>query len=363
MRHLLRRIWKTFPDSLYIDLLDPAEARQYSAYPERLRERLIALPAETTVVVDEIQKLPRLLDVIHSLIEEKAGWRFVLTGSSSRKLKRSGVNLLAGRVLLRTLHPFMAAEVSSIFTLENALKIGLLPIVLDSTEPGEVLRAYAALYLREEVQMEGLIRDLGNFARFLEVISFSHASVINISNVARECAIGRKTVEGYIGVLEDLLLGFRLGVFRKRAKRELISHPKFYLFDAGVFRSLRPKGPLDRPEEIDGPALEGLVAEHLRAWIAYTDSDYSLNFWRTRGGAEVDFVVYGPRGFYALEVKNSDKIYSGDLRHLRTFKRDYPECKGYFLYRGKERLIKDDILCLPCEQFLLRLRPGDSFPR
>ena len=351
-----------FPDALYIDLLDPATARKYSAYPERLREILTALPADTTVVVDEIQKLPQLLDVIHSLIEEKVGWRFVLTGSSSRKLKRTGVDLLAGRVLLRTLHPFMAAEVSNIFKIEDALNIGLLPVVLDSTEPGDVLQAYAALYLREEVQMEGLVRNFGNFARFLETVSFSHASVLNISNVARECAIERKTVEGYLSVLEDLLLSFRLGAFRKRAKRALISHPKFYLFDAGVFRSLRPKGPLDRPEEIDGHALEGLVAQHLRSWIAYTDNDYSLYFWKTRGGAEVDFIVYGPEGFYAVEVKNADKIYSKDLRHLRTFKQDYPESKGYFLYRGKERLRKDGILCLPCEEFLLRLHPGDRFP-
>ncbi|MEA1928225.1 MAG: DUF4143 domain-containing protein, partial [Candidatus Auribacterota bacterium] len=286
----------------------------------------------------------------------------VLTGSSSRKLKRSGVDLLAGRVLLRNLHPFMAAEVSDIFSLEDSLNIGLLPIVLDSKEPEEVLQAYISLYLQEEVRIEGLVRKLGGFSRFLEAISFSHASILNISNIARECAIGRKTVEGYINILEDLFLGFQIDVFTKRAKRSLISHPKFYLFDAGIYRALRPKGPLDRPEEILGHALEGLVAQHLRAWVEYTNRDYKLYFWRSRGGVEVDFIIYGPEGFYAVEVKNSRKLYSKDLSHLKNFKRDYPESKGYLLYRGKDKLMKEGILCLPCEDFLLQLCPGHSFP-
>lgn len=353
---------KRFPEALYIDLLKPAQIRVYSAYPERLSERLDTLPRGATVVVDEIQKLPELLDLIHSLIEEKQGWKFVLTGSSSRKLKRSGVDLLAGRVLLRSLHPFMAVEVGESFRLGEALRIGLLPVVLDSDEPEEVLKAYVSLYLREEVQMEGLVRKLGNFSRFLEALSFSHASVLNISNVARECALERKTVAGYIGILEDLMLGFRLNVFSKRAGRALVSHPKFYYFDSGVYRSLRPKGPLDRPEEIEGHALEGLVAQHLRAWIDYTGDDHSLYFWRTRGGVEVDFIVYGSNEFFALEVKNSDKIFSADIKPLKAFINDYPRSKGYLLYRGEERLMKNGILCLPCEEFLLSLKPGQSFP-
>ena len=351
-----------FPGSLYIDLLDPETDRMYSAYPERLNEAIAAQKREKTVVIDEIQKVPQLLDLIHGIIENKSGWRFVLTGSSSRKLKRVGVDLLAGRVLLRNLHPFMASEVRDIFSLPDALNIGLLPIVLDSIEPEEVLQAYITLYLREEVYMEGLIRKLGDFSRFLEAISFSHASLLNISNVARECAIGRKTVEGYITILEDLFLGFRLNVFTKRAKRSLVSHPKFYLFDSGVYRTLRPKGPLDKPEEISGQALEGLVAQHLRAWIDYTNEQYQLYFWRSRGGVEVDFIIYGPKGFYAIEVKNSRKINAKDLNPLKNFKKDYPESKRYFLYRGKERLLKDGVLCMPCEKFLLNLYPNKPLP-
>lgn len=351
---LVRRYFK---DAIYLDLLDPEVFRTYSANPERLRERLLASGKSTTVIIDEIQKIPHLLDLVHVLIERKTGWRFVLTGSSSRKLKRTGIDLLAGRALLCSLHPFTAAELGKAFSLEDALDHGLLPVVLDSADPNKVLQTYAALYLREEVQMESLVRNIGNFTRFLEAASFSHASVLNITNIARECQVERKVVEGYISVLEDLLLAYRLPVFSKRAKRALVSHPKFYLFDAGVYRSLRPRGPLDRPEEIDGHAFEGLVAEHLRAWIDYSGRGFTLHFWRTRSGVEVDFVVYGADGLFAIETKNTARLQPQDLRGLRSFKEDYPQSKAYLLYRGKERLMKDGILCIPCEEFLLALHP------
>jgi len=346
-----------FKDAIYLDLLDPQVFRTYSANPERLRERLLAAGKGTTVIIDEIQKIPHLLDLVHALIESKSGWRFVLTGSSSRKLKRTGIDLLAGRALLCSLHPFMAAELGKTFSLEDALDHGLLPVVLDSPDPNKILQTYAALYLREEVQMESLVRNIGNFTRFLEAVSFSHASVLNITNIARECQVERKVVEGYISVLEDLLLAYRLPVFSKRAKRAVVSHPKFYLFDAGVYRSLRPKGPLDRPAEIDGHAFEGLVAEHLRAWIDYSGRSFTLHFWRTRGGVEVDFVLYGPDGLFAIEAKNAARLQPQDLRGLRSFKEDYPQSKAYLLYRGKERLMKDGILCIPCEEFLVALSP------
>jgi predicted AAA+ superfamily ATPase len=349
-----------FQDALYFDLLEPETFRALSANPERLRERLFASPAKRIVVVDEIQKVPQLLSLIHSLIEAKYGWQFILTGSSSRKLKRTGVDLLAGRALLCSLHPFMAAELGVQFDFEKALQIGLLPIVLDSADPGQVLQTYAALYIREEVQMEGLVRNIGNFSRFLEAVSFSHASLLNISNVARECEVDRKLVEGYVSILEDLLLGYRLNVFTKRAKRALVTHPKFYLFDAGVYRSLRPQGPLDRPEEIGGLALKGLVAQHLRAWIAYSKNDYSLHFWRTRSGVEVDFIIYGSEGLFAIEVKNTARIHPQHLRSLKAFKQDYAQSKLFLLYRGKDRLLKDDVLCLPCSEFLMQLMPGHS---
>ncbi|MFH0947487.1 MAG: DUF4143 domain-containing protein [Elusimicrobiota bacterium] len=280
-----------------------------------------------------------------------------MTGSSSRKLKRTGADLLAGRVIKKTMHPFMATELGKKFNLNNALNWGLLPLVVAAQNPEDVLRTYASLYVREEVQAEGLVRNIGNFSRFLEAVSFSHGSVLNITNVARDCEVERKVVEGYITILEDLLLAFRLPVFTKRAKRTVVSHPKFYFFDAGVYRSLRPSGPLDKSEEIGGSALEGLVAQHLMAWNSYSGEKNKVNFWRTASGSEVDFVVYGEKVFWAIEVKNTSKIRPEDLRALSSFKEDYPESTAYFLYRGKERIMKNGILCIPCDEFLSKLHP------
>ncbi len=351
---------QNYPDAIWIDLLEPDTFRSYSAHPERLREIVLAYPEKRAVVVDEIQKIPALLSVIHSLIEKKLGIQFILTGSSSRKLKRTGADLLAGRVIRKTLHPFMAMELGTRFDLDSALKQGLLPLVVSAKDPNAVLRTYAALYVREEVQMEGLVRNIGNFSRFLEAVSFSHGSVLNISNVARDCEVERKVVEGYISILEDLLLSFRLPVFTKRAKRAVVSHPKFYFFDAGVFRAMRPSGPLDKPEEIDGCALEGLVAQHLIAWNSYREDKNRVYYWRTQGGSEVDFVVYGEEVFWAVEVKNASRVRPEDLRALNSFKSDYPESTAYLLYRGKERLMKNGILCMPCDEFLLRLSPKST---
>jgi predicted AAA+ superfamily ATPase len=276
-------------------------------------------------------------------------------------LRRQGVNLLGGRAVQRHLHPYLAAELGARFKLTTALRQGMLPLVWAAEDPAATLKAYNGLYLREEVQMEGLVRNVGSFARFLEAMSFSHASVLNLSNVSRDCQVSRKTVEGYFEILEDLLLGFRLQVFAKRARRELASHPKFYFFDAGVFRANRPAGPLDAPQEIDGLALEGLVAQHLRAWCDYSRGQHQLHYWQTRSQVEVDFVVYGGSGLYAVEVKNSTQVRPEDLRALKGFGEDHPQSRRYLLYRGKERLKRDDVLCLPCEEFLLGLEP-DRFP-
>jgi predicted AAA+ superfamily ATPase len=354
-----KSLWteRTFPDALRIDLLDPESVRTYSARPERLRELIDGTPAARHLVLDEVQRVPELLPVVHALIAERRRLQFILTGSSARKLKRSGVDLLAGRAVLRSLHPYMAAELGDRFRLDHALRHGLVPLVLAAADPGDVLRTYAALYLREEVQFEGLVRNLGVFARFLEAVSFSHSAVLSLSAVSRDCHVERKTVEGYVGVLEDLLLAFRVPVFTKRARRAVAVHPKFYLFDAGVYRSLRPAGPLDRPQEIEGAALEGLVAQHLRAWIDYRSDQHQLFYWRTRSGVEVDFVVYGPTGLWAVEVKNTARVRPEDRRGLAAFLQDYPKSRCVLLYRGKERLKADDILCLPVDEFLKSLRP------
>lgn len=350
----------SLPDALWLNLLQPATYREMHARPERLRQ-LVEGSDQRDVVVDEIQRVPELLNVVHDLMESSLKRRFLLTGSSARKLRRGGVDLLAGRALNLTMHPFMAAEVPA-FDLDRALEIGMLPLVVGSSDPAATLHAYATLYLDEEVKLEGWARDIGRFARFLETITFSHGAVLNVANVAREAQAERNTIVAYIEILEDLLLAFRLPVFTRRAKRETTQQPKFYLFDAGVFRSLRPRGPLDRPSEIGGAALEGLVAQHLRAWIAYSPGDTKLFFWRTRSGVEVDFVVYGDLGFMAIEVQNSATVRSNDLRPLRTFMGDYPEAKPLLLYRGSEELMIDGIRCLPVERFLRDLTPLASEP-
>jgi uncharacterized protein len=352
-------IASNYSDALRIDLLAPEVHRAYAAHPERLRDAIAAHPHIAVVVIDEVQRVPALLDVVHEQIEMRRGRiRFVLTGSSARKLKRAGVNLLAGRSLERTLHPFMAAELEDEFDLDRALEVGLVPLVWIAPDPTGARDAYLSLYVREEVQSEGMVRDLGGFARFLEAVSFSHASVLSVATVARECEVSRKTVEGYLDILEDLLLAFRIPVFTRKAKRHLIAHPKFFWFDTGVFRSARPAGPLDRPEEIAGAALEGLVAQHLRAWIAYSATDLSLYFWRTKSGTEVDFVVYGRDGFWALKVKNARRVHPGDLRGLLSFREDYPGATTALLYRGTERLVVNGVLCIPIEEHLRNLRPG-----
>lgn len=350
-----------FPDALRVDLLSPAQQRLYAARPERLRE-LAAVPDAADLVIDEVQRVPELLTVVHQLMEEPGGPRFVLTGSSARKLKRTGVDLLAGRAVVRSMHPFLAAELGDDFDLPTAVEHGLLPLVWDAGDPADTLAAYAGTYVQQEVQTEGLVRDLGAFHRFLEAISFLHGAVLNASEVARECAVRRKTVEGFIEIVEDLLLAFRLPVFSRRARRHVIAHPKFYFADAGVFRSLRPAGPLDRPQEVRGAALEGLVAQHLRAWIDYSRSGATLSFWRTRAGSEVDFVLYGPELFWALEVKHAARIRPADLRSLKGFAEDYPEARTRLAYLGEERLQIQDILCLPVAELLRAIVPGTPLP-
>lgn len=348
----------TFPDALWLDLLESGTHRTLESRPERLEDLVHANPQAEVVVIDEIQRAPELLNGVHRLIEQKIGKRFVLTGSSARKLRQAGVNLLGGRAVRRAMHPFMAAELGAGFELERALTQGLVPLVVSAPQPRDILDAYVGVYLREEVQAESLVRNLGSFGRFLEAVSFSHASSLNLSEVARDCAVGRSTVTGYVEILEDLLLAFRVPVFSRRAKRRLAVHPKLYWFDAGVFASVRPRGPLDRSEEIAGPALEGLVAQHLRAWVDYSGLELSMYFWRTERGQEVDFVLYGNDGFWALEVKNTVRVRPEDLKALKAFREDYPEAKLRLLYRGKDRLLIDGIFCQPCEEFLRELVPG-----
>ena len=351
-----------YPDAAWIDLLDAQTERNYYTRPERLTEFLAAHADRRAVVIDEIQRAPELLPLVHRHIELDKSRRFVLTGSSARKLRREGVDLLAGRALLCSMHPFMAAELAERFELEQALRLGLVPLVVMADAPDRTLRGYIDLYLQQEVKAEGMVRRLDDFSRFLEVASFSHAQLLNVAEIARECVASRNTVESYLGILEALLIATRVPVFRRRAKRAVVAHAKLYFFDCGVFRSLRPAGLLDAGGEIEGAALEGLVLQHLRAWIGYGSADCRVYFWRTRGGSEVDFVLYGAAGFWAIEVKNGRSLRPADLRGIRAFRHDYPEATPLVLYRGGETLERDGVRCLPVDRFLRTLVPGRPLP-
>ena len=341
---------RTFPGAVYIDLLESELFIQLTANPQRL-ENLIPIGHRDWVVIDEIQRIPDLLSEVHRLIETRQ-YKFALTGSSARKLRRGGVNLLGGRARTLAMHPLTSSELGGDFNLEQSLRAGHLPAAYSHPDPDKYLAGYVKTYLEEEVRQEGLTRSLGAFARFLEAASFSQGAVLNISEVARDCAVERKVVENYFGILEDLLIGYRLPVFSKRVKRRLVAHPKFYLFDSGVFRALRPKGPLDRPEEIDGAACETLLFQELLATNDVLDLGYKLFYWRSAAQQEVDFVLYGAGGLFAFEVKRTARVSGVHMRGLRAFLKDYPTAKAYFLYGGRRRLREGLIDCVPMETAL-----------
>ncbi|OGA26257.1 MAG: ATPase [Betaproteobacteria bacterium RIFCSPLOWO2_02_FULL_67_26] len=339
-----------FPEAPYFDLLDSATYTELLASPRRLEDR-IPSHHRGWVLIDEIQRVPELLNEVHRLIEGRR-LKFVMTGSSARKLRARGVNLLAGRALTRHMHPLTAAELGSDFDLGRALQFGTLPFACTTDRPHDYLASYVSTYLREEVQQEGLTRNLAAFGRFLEAASFSQGSVLNVSAVARECGVHGKVAEAYFGILEDLMIAVRIPPFARRAKRRIVAHPKFYFFDAGVFRAVRPRGPLDAPEEIGGVALETLLLQHLRATNDYGSLGYSMHYWRTATGDEVDFVLYGERGMRAFEVKSSSRLREQDFRGLHRLREDYPAVRGYLLYRGTRRWHERGVEVLPLKDAL-----------
>ncbi len=336
---------KHFSDALYFDLLNDDTYTEFSARPTRLNER-IPSDYDGWVILDEVQKVPAILNEVHRLIESR-GLRFILTGSSARKLKQQGVNLLAGRALTYHMHPLTALELGDVFDLNRALQFGHLPLAVTSKEAKKYLSSYVATYLREDVLQEGLTRNIALFTRFLETASFSQGEVLSYTTIGREIASNRHTVSNFFNILEDLLISYRLPVFTKRAKRDLVASPKFYYFDVGVYRTVRPTGPLDTSSEIDGAALETLFLQEVRAYNDYFDLGYSIYYWRTRDKKEVDFVLYGEQGFLAFEIKRKARIDSKDLKGLKAFAQDYPEAKLYLLYGGQEHYFEGDIEVIP----------------
>ena len=323
------------------------------ANPQRLGN-FIPLNFKDWIIIDEVQRIPELLNEVHRLIE-KCKFKFILTGSSARKLKRKGPNLLAGRALTYSLFPLTVLELKNDFKLGDALQYGMLPSVYMETDPKKYLESYVKTYLEEEIQQEGLTRNLSAFTRFLEAASFSQGGILNITEVARECAIERKVVENYFSILEDLLIGYRLPIFTKKAKRRLVSHPKFYFFDVGVFRVLRPMGPYDRPEEAEGAAFETLFLQELYAINSYLDLGYKISYWRTSNNMEVDFVLYGNKGLKAFEIKRTNKVNSTMLRGLKAFLKDYPKAQPYFIYGGSRYFSEGNIEIIPIADALKKL--------
>lgn len=339
-----------FKSAIYLDLLDAELFNDLLARPDRLK-KIIPPGFSDWIILDEVQRVPLLLHEVHRLIED-SHFKFILTGSSARKLKQKEVNLLAGRALTYHMYPLTAMELKSDFNIQHSLKWGHLPSTFSEADPKKYLESYISTYLREEIQNEGLTRNLGAFSRFLETASFSQGAVLNISSVAQDSEISRKVVENYFSILEDLMIAQRVPVFTKKAKRKIIAHPKFYFFDAGVYRAIRPKGPYDLPEETDGAAIETLIFQELRAINSYLDLGYEIFYWRTVDQVEVDLIMYGENGLKAIEIKRTSKLNSKDFHGLKSFSKDYPLAKCYLLYGGDRKLFENNIEVIPIEEFL-----------
>lgn len=334
-----------YPNALYLDMLEAELYNNLLANPQRL-ESMIPKKFKEWIIIDEVQRVPELLNEVHRLIE-KEKYSFILTGSNARKLRQKGINLLAGRALTLSMNPLVAAELGKDFDLKHSLQFGNLPSVYVESDPKAFLKSYVQTYLREEVQQEGLTRNLGAFSRFLEAASFSQGSVLNMTELSRECAVDRKVVENYFSIIEDLLIAYRIPVFTKRAKRRMIKHPKFYFFDVGVYRSIRPMGPLDTPEEAQGAALETLLLQELKAMNDYLKLGYEIYYWRTSNNTEVDFILYGEKGIKAFEIKRSHRVTPQTLKGLKAFLEDYPMARAFLIYGGTKRMQFDNIEAIP----------------
>lgn len=344
---------QNLPDAIFINLLAFNTYNTLAADPSRVRD-FIPKSYSSWIVIDEVQRVPELLNEVHDLIEAE-GHKFILTGSSSRKLKRSGVNLLAGRAIQYFMHPLIIEELNEPFDLEKILTYGLLPKAQTTADPKGFLETYIETYIREEVFQEALIRNMQTFAKFLEVACFSQGESLNMTAVGQEVGISRQLAENYFSILEDLLIAVRIPIFTKRAKRKLRAHPKFYYFDIGVYYTLRPKGLLDSPEEMQGPGLETLFLQSVRAINDYKRLNYSIYYWRTQSDLEVDFVVYGEHGLHAFEIKRNRTFNKKMLKGLNAFKSDYPMANLYMGYGGQEKLFINDVVILPVENLLRKL--------
>lgn len=331
-----------FPDAYRIDLLDEALYQSYLARPGQLADELRALAPGSIVVLDEIQRLPALLNEVHRFIEERR-LRFVLCGSSARKLKQQGTNLLAGRALRRGLHPFVPAELGSAFDLDAALSFGTIPVIWQAPTRRDALAAYVQMYLKEEIQAEALVRNLPGFARFLPIAALFHGQTVNVAGLARDAEVSRTTVTGYLEIIEDTLLAFRLPAYEGKMRVREKRHPKLYWIDAGLARALKRQLAPPTPEEM-GPLFEGWVANLLRAHNDYAELFDECFYWAPAEAArtEVDFLLRRGREWLAIEAKAGQRAGPDELRGLRAIEGLTGLTRRILVFRGLRRLQTSD---------------------
>jgi len=338
------RNWFSGKDVLWIDLLEPEQEDRYARRPQLLAEQLFALGPEDWVVIDEVQKLPKLLDVVHGAIE-RAKIKFALTGSSTRKLKRGSTNLLAGRAFVYQMFPLTVAELGGQFSLQNALEYGTLPGHLElssSEDKAEFLRAYALTYLKEEVWAEQFIRNLDPFRAFLEVAAQCNGQIINYARISRDVGVDAKTVQSYFQILEDTLLAHILEPYHRSVRKRQTQSPRFYFFDSGVCRALSRtlNVPLNHGTYSYGRVFEHFVIIEIFWRCAYLKNDYRLSYLRTKDGAELDLVIERPgKDTVLLEIKSSTLVDENDLRHLRSFHRSIPNSLAICLSQETEQRV------------------------
>lgn len=354
---LLRAI---YPKALWLDLLKADEYRAYLQNPERLRGIIEARGATPQVVIDEIQKVPQLLDEVHWLHENRKV-RFALCGSSARKVRRGAANLLGGRAVRYELHGFTAAELANRFDLDRILNSGYLPSIYLSDRPRRLLGSYVADYLKEEIAAEGIVRALPVFSEFLDLAALSDTQLVNFSTIARDCGVSSHTIKGYFQILVDTLLGRWLPAYKKRPKRRVIGAPKFYFSDVGVVNHLAKRGTLQPGSELYGKAFENWVFHELSAHNAYSDAFATLSYWRLASGIEVDFIVDDLK--VAIEAKATRRITADHLRGLRSLAQDHPRIgrRVVVCLERDPRLTEDGILILPARELGIRLQAGELF--
>ena len=341
------------PDAVTYDLLDASLALRLARDPSLLGREVAAIERSRWIVIDEIQKVPALLDEVHRLIEKERR-RFVLSGSSARKLKRGAANLLAGRAVRLDMFPLVSNEIGEAPALDR-LQFGMLPKALAAAKPKRFLDAYVTTYITEEVQAEALTRNIGGFARFLEVAGIYNAQIANTSNIARDAEVPRQTVQGYFEILVDTLLGFWLHAWKLKRATKLVSHPKFYFFDAGVARALSSRLAYPPSSEELGPIFETYLLHEIRAFLSYSELDYPLFFFRTHDDVEVDVLFESSRGMIAIELKataNWRGEYQKGFRRIRS-ELDDVTCIG--VYTGARKLVHDGVTVYPYGEFLERM--------